>query len=211
MIPITGAILTYNEAAIIAATITHIKRYVAEVIVADTGSTDNTVRIATEAGARVINLKWENDFALIRNEALKEVKTEWCLYCDADERYSSELLNLLSSLYEYSQSTPISAFYFWRVSVFDGEIRGEEYQLRLIKVKDCVWTGKVHEGLEIKGKRADAPKSFVLWHEHTMARQRWNNLLYQRLQKGKDRPPANIGAEERNGKWVEFENERDGG
>lgn len=209
MIPITGAILTYNEEAVITKTVNHLKSYVVDVIVADTGSTDRTIERAKEAGGRIVNLKWQNDFALLRNQVLGEVKTEWCLYCDADERYSAELLSLLPSLYEHSlNKQDMSAFYFWRISVFDNEVRGEEYQPRLIKVKDCLWTGKVHEGLETKGKRADVPKSFVLWHEHTMARQRWNNLLYQRLQKGEDRPPANIGAEERNGKWVEFENER---
>ena len=38
-----------------------------EVHIADTGSTDSTVDIANEMGARVVSIPWENDFAKARN------------------------------------------------------------------------------------------------------------------------------------------------
>jgi glycosyltransferase involved in cell wall biosynthesis len=56
-----------------------------EIHVADTGSTDSTLRIASERGARVILIPWENDFASARNRALQEVHTDWVLALDADE------------------------------------------------------------------------------------------------------------------------------
>ena len=62
-----------------------VRGMVDEIHVADTGSTDSTFRIASETGARVISIPWENDFAKARNRALQEVHTDWVLVLDADE------------------------------------------------------------------------------------------------------------------------------
>jgi glycosyltransferase involved in cell wall biosynthesis len=56
-----------------------------EVVLADTGSTDNTIAIAKQFGARVISIPWTNDFAAARNRALAEVRADWILVLDADE------------------------------------------------------------------------------------------------------------------------------
>lgn len=56
-----------------------------EIVVADTGSTDSTMQIAQEFGARVIEIPWENDFSTARNRALAEVQADWVLVLDADE------------------------------------------------------------------------------------------------------------------------------
>jgi glycosyltransferase involved in cell wall biosynthesis len=57
-----------------------------EIVVADTGSADATREIANAAGARVIQIPWEDDFAAARNRCLAEVKAGWVLVLDADER-----------------------------------------------------------------------------------------------------------------------------
>ena len=57
-----------------------------EVVVVDTGSTDGSVEIARELGARVDLPPWRGDFSEARNVALEEARGEWILYLDADER-----------------------------------------------------------------------------------------------------------------------------
>ena len=57
-----------------------------EIVIADTGSADNTIELARGMGARVISIPWENDFARARNLSLAEVKADWALSMDADER-----------------------------------------------------------------------------------------------------------------------------
>src|SRR4029077_4051283 len=57
-----------------------------EIVIADTGSTDNTIELARSLGARVFSIPWENDFARARNLSRAEVKTDWVLSLDADER-----------------------------------------------------------------------------------------------------------------------------
>lgn len=62
-----------------------------EIIVCDTGSTDNTVELARAMGATVFeDYKWEDDFAAARNHALSHASGEWVLSIDGDEKLEVE-------------------------------------------------------------------------------------------------------------------------
>lgn len=91
MSDVTVVVLTKNEEKNIAAVVQNVKRVAAEVVIVDSGSTDKTVQLAEENGARVVYRAWDNDFSAQRNFALQHVKTEWVLYLDADERMNDEL------------------------------------------------------------------------------------------------------------------------
>jgi glycosyltransferase involved in cell wall biosynthesis len=69
-----------------------------EIVIADTGSTDNTIEIARKLGARVISVPWENDFARARNLSLAEVTADWVLSMDADERLDPAAARRLPAL-----------------------------------------------------------------------------------------------------------------
>lgn len=68
-----------------------------EIIVVDSGSTDRTVAIAEEAGARVVQQPWLG-FAAQRNVALDHARGRWVLEIDADERVSPELRDEVKGL-----------------------------------------------------------------------------------------------------------------
>lgn len=74
-----------NEAHTIRACLNSVRDVVSQIVVADTGCTDNTVEIAREFGATVIAAPWENHFAKARNAALAPMRTDWVLVLDADE------------------------------------------------------------------------------------------------------------------------------
>ncbi len=61
-----------------------------EVIVVDSFSTDSTVRIATEAGARVLQHEFLNDTSQ-KNWAIPQAANPWVMCMDADERVTPEL------------------------------------------------------------------------------------------------------------------------
>jgi glycosyltransferase involved in cell wall biosynthesis len=75
-----------------------------EMVVVDTGSTDDTVRIAEAHGAKVKCTRWPGDFALARNESLELATGDWLLVMDADEeldrRDREGLLKLVASATE---------------------------------------------------------------------------------------------------------------
>ncbi|HUG14769.1 MAG TPA: glycosyltransferase [Thermomicrobiales bacterium] len=56
-----------------------------EIIVVDTGSTDNTVSLARRHGARVFNARWIDDWAAARNASLQQATKDWILVLDADQ------------------------------------------------------------------------------------------------------------------------------
>ncbi len=59
--------------------------HVDEIVVVDTGSTDNTVRIAESFGAKVASVEWKDDFASARNASVELATGNWILWIDADE------------------------------------------------------------------------------------------------------------------------------
>ncbi|WP_410510999.1 glycosyltransferase [Paenibacillus sp. BR2-3] len=69
-----------------------------EIIVIDTGSTDNTVEIAKSMGARVYPYRWDHDFSRARNVSLERARGEWILFLDADEEIHPEDRGLLRPL-----------------------------------------------------------------------------------------------------------------
>ncbi len=56
-----------------------------EIIVCDTGSTDNTIAIARQYTDSVHAIPWEDDFAAARNHSIEKAKCDWILWIDADE------------------------------------------------------------------------------------------------------------------------------
>ena len=63
---------------------------VEEIVVVDTGSTDNTVQIAREYGAIVQSFKWNENFSDARNASIEPATGDWILFLDADEELSAE-------------------------------------------------------------------------------------------------------------------------
>ncbi len=78
-------LIARNEQANIARAIRSVQHVADEVVLADTGSTDDTVEIAKKLGARVELFPWCDDFAAARNHALDRARGEWILWLDADE------------------------------------------------------------------------------------------------------------------------------
>ena len=61
-----------------------------EMIVVDTGSTDNTRELAAKMGAKVIQNPWCDDFSSARNAGLEQVTSDYVLWMDADEYFNHE-------------------------------------------------------------------------------------------------------------------------
>lgn len=78
-----------NEATNLPRCLESLQAIAHEIIVIDTGSTDDTIAIAQQYGAQVHQIEWNHDFAAARNESLKYATQEWILVLDADERLAN--------------------------------------------------------------------------------------------------------------------------
>ncbi len=139
---ISGVIITYNESSNIRRCIESLKGVVDEVVVVDSNSTDNTIKICKELNARVI-LQPFLGYIEQKNFALECAHYNYVLSLDADEALSdglrSEILGLRDSLIH-------SAYRFNRLNNFYGHWlrHGNWYPDRKIRLWDKTkyhWAG----------------------------------------------------------------------
>lgn len=78
-------LVTRNDEANLPCVLGSVASLGAEVIVIDTGSTDETVAVAQGLGAQVFPFAWDDDFAAARNAALERATGEWILWLNPDE------------------------------------------------------------------------------------------------------------------------------
>jgi glycosyltransferase involved in cell wall biosynthesis len=94
-VQLSVVIITYNEEANLGRTLANVTPLVrdgqGEIIVVDSGSTDRTVEIARQHGARVFVEPWKG-FAAQKNSALEKASGDWILSLDADEEVEPVLL-----------------------------------------------------------------------------------------------------------------------
>lgn len=57
-----------------------------EIVVVDTGSSDDTIEKASRFPIKLHRFEWCGDFSAARNHAIAQASGEWILYIDADER-----------------------------------------------------------------------------------------------------------------------------
>ena len=62
-----------------------VKGLVDEIIITDTGSTDNSIEVAKKLGAKIIIDPWHDDFAYPRNLSIEKATKSWILILDPDE------------------------------------------------------------------------------------------------------------------------------
>ena len=82
---ITLCMIVKDEAEHLERCLSSVRGLVSEIIIADTGSEDNSKAIAGKFGAKVIDIPWEHDFAKARNMSLTQASCAWILVLDADE------------------------------------------------------------------------------------------------------------------------------
>ncbi len=78
-------VIARNESRCIARCLDSAAPFVDDMLVVDTGSTDDTRAIARRCGARVADFPWVDDFSAARNFALAQTRAPWRLVLDADE------------------------------------------------------------------------------------------------------------------------------
>jgi glycosyltransferase involved in cell wall biosynthesis len=151
---VSVTIITLNEAAHIAAAIESVS-WADEVLVVDSGSTDDTVGLARKFTDRVVVREWPG-YVAQKNFAASMARHDWILSLDADERVSPPLRHEITRT--LAADPGVCGFRLPRATWYLGRwIRATDwypdYQLRLYDRRSARWEGQyVHESV-----RADGP------------------------------------------------------
>ena len=94
---ISVIIIAKNEADNIVECILSAQQISDDIIIADSGSTDNTQALTIKNGARLLNINWQG-YGQTRNEAAKIAANNWILALDADERITEKLASEINNL-----------------------------------------------------------------------------------------------------------------
>lgn len=155
-LPISLAVITKNEATRLGACLASVAGLVSEIVVIDSGSTDQTVALAESFGAKVVVTDWPG-FGIQKNRANAACRHDWVLCLDADERLSPELAASIRALFAEPSATPHAAYKFPRCNRFLGRYlrHGEGYpdwSTRLIDRRRARWSeDAVHEKMLADG------------------------------------------------------------
>lgn len=148
---ISVVIITLNEADNIGRCLRAAQPVADELLLADSGSKDGTLKIAEELGARVVQVEWQG-YAKTKNYANSLAANDWILSLDADEVLSE---TLQASILKLKQEADLPATYsFNRLTNYCGKwIRScgwfPDWKPRLFHRERARWVGAfVHETLE---------------------------------------------------------------
>jgi len=125
-----------------------------EILVVDAGSTDDTLAIARQGGARIIETHWRG-FGPQKQFAIEQASHDWVLCIDADECVSEALRASISAVLP---APTFSAYRFSRCNRFMGHYlrHGEGYpdwSLRLFDRRHAHWSNDaVHERVITAGE-----------------------------------------------------------
>lgn len=99
-----------NEENNIAKCLDSIKDFVDEIIIVDTGSSDNTCPIVESYNVKLFNFSWDDDFSKARNFGIEKAIEDWIIYLDADETIENACH--LKEIINFSDEEDIDAYLF---------------------------------------------------------------------------------------------------
>jgi GT2 family glycosyltransferase/tetratricopeptide (TPR) repeat protein len=118
-----------------------IRPWVDEMIVVDTGSTDNTREIVRSLGAKVFEFPWCDSFATARNESLRHATGDWLFWMDADDTIGEVNGRKLRELID--QPSPTAMGYVMQVHCPPDTVVDHVKIFR--NLPELRFTGRIHE------------------------------------------------------------------
>lgn len=153
-------LIAKNEQHCILSCIESVKHLVHEVVVVDTGSSDDTVLLAQKAGARVFHIAWTGDFAQARNFGLEQAAGDWILVLDADEVLAP---GSTEEFHQLLNDAEVEGYFLTIINLLgNGQEFTTDKVVRLFRNKPSYrFTGAIHEQVAPSILKATGGKGLV--------------------------------------------------
>jgi glycosyltransferase involved in cell wall biosynthesis len=185
---ITATIITLNEERNIARAIESL-RCCDEILILDSGSTDRTVELAQNLGARVIEAGWRG-YSGQKNWAAEQASHDWIFSLDADEALSEALE---AEIWTLKKTGPrFDGYTMPRMARYLGKwiLHSGWYPDRKIRLYDrgkALWVGDfVHESVQVNGRVGELKNAILHFtceslSEHVKTMERYTTLAAQEI------------------------------
>jgi glycosyltransferase involved in cell wall biosynthesis len=170
-VSISACIMTMNQEATLPLPLSSVAGWVDELLVIDGGSTDRSVELAKDYGARVLHNPWPGKNYLQRNIYLGQARGDWLLVLDSDEFLDASAPERIQRLVRLDG---FSHFWFLRKWLaLDGKTLVypkdcgiyPDYQMRLFRNRQrAYYTGQIHERLHGYGWWWNWVPDVILYH-----------------------------------------------
>ncbi|WP_186580969.1 tetratricopeptide repeat-containing glycosyltransferase family 2 protein [Aquibacillus kalidii] len=193
MITISLCMIVKNEEDTIARCLDSVKDLVDEIIIVDTGSTDNTKEIVSQYTEQILDFQWIDNFAAARNFAFKNAKMDFTFWLDADDVLMEDDRQKFLKLKEELDTTIDSVTMHYNLNLDkNGKVITSLRRNRLVKRENNFqWHGPVHEYLEVWGNILHSEVAVTHCSIHHDSDR--NLLLYEnRLKNGEQFSPRDI-------------------
>lgn len=149
MLYLSLCMIVKNEESVLKRCLDSVKGIVDEIVIADTGSTDNTVKIASEYTDYIYRFEWTDSFSDARNFVQNKANGKWILVLDADEFVDrNNLIDVRKKLMEHEDYVDA---YFTTIYNFigkNGDNISQHISLRIYRNSpDIKFIRAIHEQL----------------------------------------------------------------
>ena len=157
-------LITKQEGKNLDTCLSSVRNIADEIIIVDSGSTDNTLEIAKKYEAKIFHKDFVS-FTEQKNFALQKCSCLWALNLDADEYLTPKLAKEIKETLNKNQI--YSGYFLVRNNIFLGRKMkhsgiASEKRLRLVQTKKSKYVGGlVHEELIVEGKTAVLKNTFM--------------------------------------------------
>ena len=182
------ALAVFNEEDNLGQCLESIKSIADEIVIVDGQSTDNTVAIAKEYGAKVLVEENRSNFHINKQHAIDACSSDWILQLDADERVSSALGAEIKKITAGELKNPASAYYLKRRNYFLSRWmnKGGMYPDPVIRLfqrgKASLPQASVHELMNVAGTTAWLGEDLLHIADPNFARYLMRSNRYTTLQ-----------------------------
>jgi glycosyltransferase involved in cell wall biosynthesis len=182
-LPLSLVVITKNEQKNIERCLRSVP-FASEIILVDSGSTDQTCVLAEAAGATVFQKEWMG-FGLQKKHATSLARFDWIISLDADEALSPELAAEIQARFEeleadFAYALPRRSFHLGRWICYGGWF--PDYQTRIYNRKVNNWSeDPIHEKVR-SGKIAYFKNPILHWVFKDLSHQVATNDRYSTLQ-----------------------------
>jgi len=197
--------ISWNDRYYLSHTLPIIRDMFDDFVAVDSGSTDGTLDVLKEHGAKIVHRPWDNHYADARNEVLNHVKGDWIVFLDTDECMFPRDIRYLQRFFSKKPILGVPTYHFVHDHKNYNPDSWPDIHYRIFELGQGFWfRGNIHEGV-FKGKEPhgvwktnhfmnvmEVPIYHYGWAKPW--RRRWMKLVnYDRLKDGKPRltqPPA---------------------